>query len=141
MRFIATMSKSAVVLFATLALAPFASQAQEAVPLVLPDEAAAIRQSLNNGWSAESAGSKRSGDAWKSYRKAALYGSNEGYYRAGKVLLSRGKEQANNGVCLLQVASQLGHRKATETLSSLSARKGEAAVKCNDATMRMTQES
>lgn len=122
-----------------ISLSAVATAAEE-TPLVIPEEASAIRQSLSNGWSAERAGQVKVGEALSNYRKAAIYGSSEGYYRAGKVLLSRNSKEGN-GVCLLQVAAQLGHRKATELLSSMASRKGDAAVKCNDSNMRINQQA
>lgn len=111
--------------------------AGDATPLVMRDEAQAIRQSLSNGWSAETAANVRADDALKNYRKAALYGSSEGYYRAARLSLSaRSADRRASGVCLLQVASQLGHAQAGEMVATLARQQPQAMRRCNDTALR-----
>jgi TPR repeat protein len=96
-----------------------AAQASLQEPLLFDGDAPQVKALLKKAWAAES-GKVNSPDpesAYLLYRKAAAFGSTEGYYRAALIQISADDHTARrNGLCLLGIASRLGHAQAANLL-------------------------
>lgn len=96
------------------------AQASLQEPVLADSDAPQVKALIKKAWAAES-GKENHPDpdsAYSLYRKAGTFGSAEGYYRAGLIQLSADdRNTQQNALCLLSIASGLGHARAAEFLA------------------------
>jgi TPR repeat protein len=96
------------------------AQASLQEPVLTDSDAPQVKALIKKAWAAES-GKENHPDldsAYSLYRKAGTFGSAEGYYRAALIQLSADdRDTQQNALCLLSIASGLGHDRAAEFLA------------------------
>lgn len=107
-------------IFALLMSVAGMAQAGLREPLLQDDDAPQVKALLKKAWAVESGKVGHAADqdsAYSLYLKAGTFGSAEGYYRAALVRLPANDQNAQqNALCLLSIASGLGHAQATTLL-------------------------
>lgn len=96
-----------------------AAQASLQEPSLFDGDAPQVKALLKKAWAAESGKMAHPGtdSAYALYRKAGAFGSTEGYYRAALIQIpASNQDTQQDALCLLSIASRLGHARAADLL-------------------------